>query len=217
MDDAQLPGDAEHLAVEELLPWYVTGALDADDAVRVDIHLGDCNACRLLLLEEEGLREAVAALPIGGRASAPEVFPASPVPYLRRGRVGSGRKWRSPVADRTRWFGNAKRLVAAQAVILVVAVGLMLPGLQMTGDYRGLGSKPTPSAGNAIVMFRPEATELQMRTAFEVSGAQIVDGPTEAHAYVLRVADHDRARRLTVLRRQPNVVMAESIDGPALQ
>jgi hypothetical protein len=38
--------DAEHAAVDELLPWYVNGTLDPGELAAVRRHLQDCESCR---------------------------------------------------------------------------------------------------------------------------------------------------------------------------
>lgn len=42
-------GSCEHIAVQQLLPWYVSGRLDADEKNDVSEHLAGCAACRLEL------------------------------------------------------------------------------------------------------------------------------------------------------------------------
>lgn len=48
---------------QELLPWYVTGRLEASDADDVAAHLLSCEACRLDLANVVRLRHAVAPPP----------------------------------------------------------------------------------------------------------------------------------------------------------
>jgi anti-sigma factor RsiW len=48
-----IPSGAEpHDQAEELLPWYVTGQLDADDRALVEQHLSSCPHCRRQLAVE---------------------------------------------------------------------------------------------------------------------------------------------------------------------
>ena len=45
MPDPTIP-EQPHDEAEELLPWYVTGQLDATERERVEAHLADCASCR---------------------------------------------------------------------------------------------------------------------------------------------------------------------------
>ncbi len=80
-------------------------------------------------------------------------------------------------------------------------------------DYRALGSAPPSRAANVIAMFRPDTSELQLRKLLQTNGASLVDGPTDADAYLLRVPDASRARVLDRMRANPHVLMAQPIDG----
>jgi hypothetical protein len=66
-------------------------------------------------------------------------------------------------------------------------------------------------------MFRPGATEAAMRQALDASGARLVDGPTAAGAWLVRIEPAARAQGLERLRRRPDIAMAEPVDaaGPA--
>lgn len=59
--------DAEHAAVDELLPWYVNGTLDPGELATVRRHLQDCETCResaLLLSQVNAVINRPAATPI---------------------------------------------------------------------------------------------------------------------------------------------------------
>ena len=51
IDTSNIPHDE----AEELLPWYVTGRLDAADRERVEMHLTDCPRCQAELRRRETL------------------------------------------------------------------------------------------------------------------------------------------------------------------
>lgn len=210
MDETTRPSDAEHTGIEILLPWYVTGRLDEADAARVDAHLPECAQCRLLLVEEHRLCEAIATLPIGQKKVAPNGLTqrVAPIPAPRH----RNRPSRTKTDGKARWYQTAKWLVAAQAAVLLLAIVVIRPDTQ-TGGYRGLGAAPAVSTGNVIAIFRPNATVQELSQVLKAADATIVDGPTGANAYILRVPGADRARRLAVLRGQPDVVVAEAIDG----
>lgn len=56
---------AEHLALQDLLPWYASGALSEDEAGHVQQHLRDCTACREDLAWQRKLLQTEAPLPPG--------------------------------------------------------------------------------------------------------------------------------------------------------
>lgn len=196
---------SDHHAIEMLLPWYVTGQLDAAEADAVDGHLADCGQCRTLLAEERELRDAVAALPFTTRSGNPQTDlfrPAARRPWARvRQAAARPRK--------AAWF------LSAQAVMVLTMFVILQPSPQSPPAYRTLGAAPGANAGNAVVIFQPTTTEAVLRQTLKLAGATIVDGPNAAGAYTLRIAPPERARQLKLLRSQPSVVLAEAVDGEA--
>jgi hypothetical protein len=82
--------------------------------------------------------------------------------------------------------------------------------------YHALGSPPPAPNASVIVVFRADATVGDVRDALRASGTSIVDGPTSADAYLLRVPMNRRQQALASLRADDDVQMAEPIDraGP---
>jgi hypothetical protein len=106
-------------------------------------------------------------------------------------------------------------LMAAQlAVVAVTAVTVSYLN-QPTAAYRALGSAPVVASANAIVIFQPQTREDQLRRLLNDTGAELVGGPTDADAYVLHIPDQSRTAAIATLRKRPEVVMAEPIDGQA--
>src|SRR5207237_3959112 len=89
-------------------------------------------------------------------------------------------------------------LATAQLAFLIVAGGVLLSLSQPS--YHVLGSAPAPSPANIIVMFRADATELDLRNALDAAHASIVGGPTAANAYLLHVAPARRRAALAKLQ-----------------
>jgi hypothetical protein len=104
-------------------------------------------------------------------------------------------------------------LMAAQLAVIVMTAGAVSYFTQPNAAYRALGSAPVAASANAIVIFQPQTREEELRRLLEGSGAELVGGPTDADAYVLHVAPDGRSAALSRLRAQPQVVMAEPIDG----
>jgi len=197
-----------HEQAQQLLPWYVNGTLEADESAMVEAHLVECAECRADLAAERVMAREVAALPLDVEhawsmlsdridAAGPPRRLAEPVPFLRR-KVAIGWALGGPLA-------------AAAAVAFAVAV---VPGAPSPAGetYRALGSAPTAAPGNALVMFKPDARDVDLRSALTKAGARVVDGPTASGAYVVRIAPASRAQALDDLRSMPQIVLAEPID-----
>lgn len=197
-----------HEQAQQLLPWYVNGTLEADEAAMVEAHLAECAECRADLAAEQVLAREIVALPLDVEhawsmlseridAAGPPRRLAEPVPFLRR-KVAMG------------WvLGGPLAAAAAVAFAVVVVPGAPSPAGE---TYRALGSAPTAAPGNALVMFKPDARDGDLRDALTKAGARIVDGPTASGAYVVRIAPASRAQALDGLRATPQIVLAEPID-----
>jgi hypothetical protein len=103
--------------------------------------------------------------------------------------------------------------LAAQLLLLVTAVVAFAP-IGRPAAYHTLSAvaAPPPVGGNALIMFRSDAKAGEMMRILATSGVRIVDGPTEAGAWVGNVAPGERTDTLARLRAQPVVAMAEPID-----
>jgi hypothetical protein len=78
--------------------------------------------------------------------------------------------------------------------------------------YRALGAASAAGHGNLVVLFKPDSTEQQIRVVLTANDARLVDGPTAAGAYVLRVEDARRDEALQRLRQSGQIVLAEPIE-----
>jgi hypothetical protein len=210
-----------HREVELLVPWYATDQLDEADRARLDRHLPECAVCRETLAQH---RELARHLPAPGAppgsppgslnvetgwaamqgSTALPAMPGVAVPA----RATPGRR-----DTRMRWFGA---LAAAQIAALLVTGSILLPERPTSDDsnpdYRALGAAPAATGGNLIVIFKPETSEALLRQTLRDSGARLVDGPTAANAYLLRVPEDRRDEQLAKLRAQPQVLLAEPIE-----
>jgi len=203
-----LPSD-RHQEALELLPWYVTGAIEPADRVKVEAHLVDCALCRAELVTERTLSAAIADLPLNAGLGFAEFRrrlditppPATPRHSLRQEPI-------KRLSARPRWIGWA---VAAQAAVLLF-VGVGFPQRQKPAEYRTLGAAPGHPAGNMVVMFGPDMSERTMRHLLANTGARLVDGPTPAGVYVLAVPSNRRAAALVQLRSRSDVVLVQPID-----
>ena len=81
--------------------------------------------------------------------------------------------------------------------------------------YRTLAAPAPAATARALIMFKPQASEQQIREALQASGASLVGGPTESRAYVLQLPRNGQKEALQHLREQPIVTMAESLEPGA--
>jgi anti-sigma factor RsiW len=207
-----MAGD-EHHETQALLPWYVNGRLEAAELQAVEDHLADCAECRADLRVQRRLQAEIAQLPMNVEngwadmrrrlaAEAPDA--ALPTPQARPvGQVAA-------TPQRRGWLGWA---VAAAAGLPLAILGSQSLIGGAAASYHALSAPPQAALpGNVVVMFRPDTREAELREALTANGARLVDGPTAAGGYVLRVPDASRPAVLTALRARQDVVLAEPID-----
>jgi anti-sigma factor RsiW len=196
-----------HQETRLLLPWYLTGKLPAEEREMVAAHLAGCAACRGELEDERRLARSVAELPINvelGWAKLQARLDAR-APGLPA-RLGASLQRAAP------WMGWA----AAAALAAVTFIAAAPAWRQKPAVYHALAAAPVAASGDAIAVFKPDATEAEIREALIAGDARIVDGPSGADAYVLATPPAGRNHALTVLRARPAVLMAEPIE-PASQ
>jgi hypothetical protein len=99
-----------------------------------------------------------------------------------------------------------------QGAAVAMLLGLWLQARDDVPDYQGLSAETAPVAADALVMFKPGTSERALRELLQAQGANIVAGPTETGAWLLRV----EPRGLAALRASPLVALAEPLQpGPA--
>jgi anti-sigma factor RsiW len=209
MADPKLSDRPPHDEAEELLPWYVTGQLDAADRARVEKHLYSCASCRQQLGVERRLIDEFQSM-------TPEVDSG----WARlKARIEPPRPVPTPRAPRPSFLADLHALIARPAVTALAAAqvaALAFGGWIVTLSqpaYHALGSAPAPASANVIVMVRADATEEDVRDALKAAGASIVGGPTAADAYILQVEPRHRQTALAKLQANDNVQLAEAVDG----
>lgn len=206
------PGD--HDAAQELLPWYVTGAIDAADRSAFEAHLHACPQCQADLAVERRLAAEVAGLSIDvehGWAALRARLPQQPRraglgAFLAEAAAGLRRAWRASPA----WLGWA---LAAQVGALAAVAVLVQATPMRSPAYRALGHAAAPPAANLILIFRPGASEAGLRAALRSVDARLVGGPTDADAYLLNVPASGRKAALARLHARADIALAEPIDA----
>ena len=208
-------GSNDHRTCRKLLPWYVNGTLEAAELAAVERHLEGCDACREELASLEDLRHQV-------RATRDE-SPAVPTPFATaRGlhqtleRIDGDTRARFHTPPAVRWA-----LVAQAAAILLLASLLLWPSTpEALETFRTLSDPPTvvePGGEQQLrVVFRDDATEIELRRLLRSVQAEIVGGPSSVGAYTLRLEERleresEGAGVLETLRGDPAVRFAELI------
>jgi hypothetical protein len=166
--------------------------------------------CRADLKLERRLETEVGALPLDVERGWAAM--SRRLEQEAAGPSASGRRKAMLAAGRAApWLGWA----AAAGLAGIMAIGAISPTPAQPARYHALASTAAVLPGNALVVFRPDATQAQILAALRASDARLADGPTTAGAYVLHVPIAGRDQALLQLRGHPAVAMAEPISAPA--
>jgi anti-sigma factor RsiW len=220
--DAMAACDSE---AARLLPWFVTGQLEGDQAERVEAHLAGCSVCRADLAEQRQLRDAL------GSDDRVEYSPQPSLQKLMTRIDELDREWAPPSpppaphsAAPARTFAVPRWLVAA---VVVQTIGLAFVSSLL---WQRSSDRAAPAAYQTLTSTSPGMTlRPQVRVVFapgttveSVAGllqgvhARIVDGPSDAGAYALALtsgagAASDLQASLARLRADGRIVFAEPI------
>lgn len=217
----QLMGD-RHEQVSLLLPWYVAERLESAEHAAVEAHLANCKSCQSDLKFERRIDREIADASLSAdqgwvRFSERLVPPSRTgfAPGRLTGRL-AGAFAPAGLAAATngmhvKWSQALAGVLALQVTVLAGILWLAVP-FNRPAEYRVMGNGAA-RGGDAIVMFREDITEQQMRGFLTASRARIVDGPTSTNAYILKFDDSGMARGIRLLKAQPQVVMAEPLAG----
>ncbi|TFW10678.1 hypothetical protein E4L96_22945 [Massilia arenosa] len=190
-----------HQRVQKLLGF--AGTLSGAELALVERHSAECAQCEADLA---WMHKLGAVQPAAGAAPDMETALARLESQLgpRAERAAGAGRWMAP-----KWMTWA---LAAQ-MLVIAGLGVVLVGQQPAQDYRVLGAaqRAAPQA-NLLVMFQPGVSEPQLRMILRGQEAQVVGGPTEAGAWLLRVAPGRTQAAGEALRHNAAVRMAESLE-----
>lgn len=208
----QLDSD-QHLAAQILLPWYANATLEPDERACVEAHVGQCPRCQADVAFQRRLAADPPQVPAGtvddGWLALRERLGATSIADRPHAAPSEGRRPAPPARGwPSRWLPLALGLQAVLALFLATAWLIAPP----PAEYRTLGTSPGSVAANALVVFRAEATEADIRLALRAAEARIVGGPTATDAWLLHLPD-PQSGALARLRAAPVVARVESLDG----
>jgi anti-sigma-K factor RskA len=216
----------EMRAIEELLPWYAAGTLDAAATRRVEKALAREPKLRtsLRLAREDRdetltLNESLGAPGPQALARVMAVTQAEPrKPTLKTrlaAMIARAGAWAEASPGRLAWAG------AAAAVVIVLqgaAIVSLLP--RVVGPaYETASQQAAPVEGaTVLVAFAPGASLQQVADALQRHKAVIVDGPKSSGLFRLRVGDKTMPKEeydavVAALRAEPTVRMALPSSG----
>lgn len=199
----------EHQAVQSLLPWYVNGTLPGEELALVQSHLAHCQRCQADAAWQQALRASLPDAEPAGSEVDRQWTALSQRLAAHRPKVP---RWPQVLGDwlRSRWVALALGL---QGVTMVAALTLAWWVAAPRDDYRALGNGPNGGpAANALVVFRPTASEADIRNALRANRAQLVGGPTATDAYLLHLSPLS-AQALSRLRADGAVLRVESLES----
>lgn len=221
--DEMAPTEREEM--EMLLPWYVTGKLDASDRERVATYLKRHPAMALQLdLVRDEMQETITA------NEATTMPPARGVEDLmarvaaetpQPGALAS--LWSNMLAGISDFFSapsaNAVRWAAAAAVVVVLAqaitIGSLVTHREQPGSYQtASGGKDMQTLDGAFVLVRfgPGASANDVAAALGELKMTIADGPSAGGFFVVRIGDKslsdaERNDLMAAMRKKSNVFM----------
>lgn len=211
-----------HDEVITLLPWYPNGTLTSGEMKTVEVHLAECEECRMDLKELREFRTAVGSAVDSRPAPSADLFSRV---MARIRSYEAERSWARSFQPSwwerlSQWMFDLfpRRLAPAFAlgIIVVQFVGLaVMSGVlyrTMTGqEYVTLtGLEVRETAGPAIRLrasFQEAAPERQIRSLLQKVEARITEGPSPEGFYIIEVPPKaDVAKVLKTLNEEPAIV-----------
>jgi anti-sigma factor RsiW len=193
-------GDIEREEIEMLLPWYVTGRLDAADLAKMEAYLAaHPEVARQLDLARTERDETVAAnealgLPSAGAtarlmASLPAARPGwAAMRALRGGLQQVGDLLAAPTANAVRW-------AALAAAVLIAVQGIAIVSLlnERAGTYQTASGGQSGDGIALLVTFADDAKATAISQLLTDLDGSIVDGPKAGGVYKIRLRTEDRS------------------------
>lgn len=209
---------SEREEIEMLLPWYVTGKLDAADTARVETYLQhhpDMRRQLALIAEEQTATIA------GNEAIRPRFASADALLARTATPSSVARSWLSGIVDAVKDLfqaptpGAVRWAAAAAAIIIFVqamAVGTLLTregGSYQTASRPGVEAQMAPAA---MLAFTDQASVGAIALLLYDQQMRLVDGPLPGGFYSVRFVDQpspdEQQRRLAAIMSRKDIVKA---------
>lgn len=207
-----------HSAAEALMPWLLNGTLAPAERRQLEEHLESCAQCRDELAGQRELMTLYAASPVpiaedGGASALARLL--ARLPSVTATDAAAPRRGAGVMS---RWWHIGVAVQMGVIVALGWTVWLLQPAAAPSDGapaaYSGLAAREAPrSAGDAVVIIDPGASEADLRRALQRAGARIIDGPTAAGAYVLRFERQDSGEAIAALRSERAVKRVETLSA----
>ena len=192
-----------HESTHDLLPWYVTGTLAAEERRRVEDHVKSCLMCHHELLKERELHTLMQMNPAGDIAAEQGYDRLSSrlnghLPPRTRGPGNGFVGAASCLRDRWPLLAAPLRLSVAVAAVVAVVGALswqMLPRTLVPGPapapYITLTSDPSSATYGIDLVFAADVSENERRALIGEIDGTIVSGPTSIGRYRIRLDERD--------------------------
>lgn len=208
-----------------LLPWLANGTLQGEEREFVEAHLVGCAMCRseldaLHLVRETCLQDDPAASPPGFARLRARIDAEAPRTTIHAPRAMPWSRLFAGWSAAPRWLQAAACVQAA--LLLAVAIAWPWNGGTGSREYRTLGNGAMagiPARGEATLMLvlSPDTSQGETRRLLRASAARIIDGPSDAGAYVIAVDARRAAAVRDALRAAPGVQLVERLDPESRQ
>jgi anti-sigma factor RsiW len=206
----------EREEIEMLLPWYVTGKLDAADKARVETWLArapDLARQLDLVRAEQGEN-----LRLNEALRAPASLTVDRTLAIAQGRAGvlsQAAAWlrelfTAPSSGSVRWAAAAAGVVM---LLQAAALGYLASERPVGGYVQATGEQAAVRAGTfVLVRFADTATAKDITTALSDLDMAIVEGPRQGGLFRVKIglaklSDAQRDARIATLRQRPGLTV----------
>lgn len=189
---------------EELLPWYVAGALSREERDGIEALIAAGEIPPQVLEQLELIRESVAEVGgeephydsaildrvMAGLSSQPQLAPEEPI-IVRAAAPKRGGGFVSDLLERLQWslMPPVARIAIAAQLLLVLGLATVIvtreAAAPQRADYQVAAGVAT---GDFTVAFAPTATEAEIRALLTYNRATIIAGPSALGIYTIAVA-----------------------------
>jgi anti-sigma factor RsiW len=205
----------------EWIAWYPDGGLSDAQRAAVEVHAAGCAACReeLAILAERAetatapedpellFERVLARVEASGVEAVRNVLPSG------SSRAGADPTRRAPASRRRTHAGRRRAAIVAAGFVLVALAGALgwlgrdwtslVDHADAEEGYRTAAEvEPTTQSGVGLeVVFRDEASAIEINTLLRALGATVTTGPTELGRYRLLLPPGSDARAAAALLR----------------